>query len=61
MEKERNIPRQSHEVVWNALQEMRMITQNPTQESNERLQSYFKELQDLGLLTNGEIQQLNSL
>lgn len=61
MEKERNIPRQSHEVVWNTLQEMRMITQNPTQESNERLQSYFKELQNLGLLTNGEIQQLNSL
>ena len=55
------IPRQNHEVVWNALQEMYMMAKEPSEEGNERLQGYFKELQERELLTNVEIQQLNSL
>ena len=56
------IPRQNHEVVWNALQEVFMIaSEGESLEESVRLQEYFRELQERDLLTNGEVQQLNSL
>lgn len=56
------IPRQDHEVVWNALQDVFYLTrEGKSLENDEQLQGYFKELQERKLLTNGEIQQLNSL
>lgn len=56
------IPRQDHEVVWNALQNaFYRAREGKSLDGDEQLQEYFQELLERKLLTNGEIQQLNSL